>query len=111
MSEFEFHISPRVQLVTTPDRRRHLRHELEQPPRAVGIGAEAARALDRLGEVGDHAIAPAAHLVTEEPEPACRACADRAFGDDAALGAVAGRIGVISITNRPSGTRTSRTEW
>jgi hypothetical protein len=69
------------------------------------------RTLDRLGDVGDGAIERAPHFVTEEPESARRACADRTFGNDATLALSLGLIGVISITNRPSGPRTSSAEW
>ena len=58
----------RAELVASPDGRRHLRHELEEPPCAVGIVAQAARALDRLGDVRDDTVAPASDLVAEDPE-------------------------------------------
>jgi hypothetical protein len=77
------------QLIASPDRRRHLGHQLEQAPRAVRITTEALRTLDRLGHVGDHAVTPTLDLVAEEPEATCSACPDRALGDDATLSAVA----------------------
>ena len=47
------------------------------------------RALDRLRDVGDDAVAPAADLVAEEAEaPGC-SCADRTLGDDAPLATLA----------------------
>ena len=74
-----------VQVVAAPDGRRDLGHELEQPPRAVGTVAEALGALDRLVDVGDHALAPASDLVAEEREARQSPGADRAFADDPAL--------------------------
>ena len=56
------------------------------------IVGELPRALDRLADVRDDAVAPASDLVAEEPEPACRACPDRTLGDDATLGAVVGGL-------------------
>ena len=70
VSEFEFHISPArnssrpqtgVGTSGTSSSRRRAQAE---------IVAQAARAVDRLGDVGDDAVAPAAHLVPEEPEAA-----------------------------------------
>ena len=68
VSEFEFHISP-------GGARRGPRPASgpAAPARAGAarsrVVAQAARALDRLGEVGDDAVAPAADLVAKEPEP------------------------------------------
>ena len=76
---------PGPQFVAAPDRRRHFRHQFEQPSRLFSPLAQALRALDRLGKVGDDAVAPATDLVAEEPEAAGCADADRAFGDDPAL--------------------------
>jgi hypothetical protein len=42
------------------------RDKFEQPPCAFGIVAQSLRALDRLGNIRDDAVAPAAHLVAEE---------------------------------------------
>jgi hypothetical protein len=67
-------------------------------------------AVDRLGDVGDDAVAPAAHLVAEEAEAAGGADADGAFGDHATL-TVVPHAGACSITNRPSGTYISSAEW
>jgi hypothetical protein len=78
-----------VEFVAAPNGRRHLRHKFEQPPCAFGIVAQALRALDRLGNIRNDAVAPAAHLVAEEAEAAGYAYADRASGDDAALAAFA----------------------
>ncbi len=78
-----------AQLVTAPYGHRHQRHQIEEPPRAVWIIAEAARAIDRFGDVGDEAVAPAAHLVSEKPEPTCGACSNGTLDDYATLGAVA----------------------
>ncbi len=90
-----------MQLVATPDRSPHLRHEFEQLACAVEVVAEAVRSLDRLGDVGDDAIAPPAHLVAEEPEASRRACANRTLRDDAALGAV-GRADRRHLDHEPS---------
>ncbi len=69
-----------------PDGRRHLWHELEQPPGAIDILAEEARALDGRGEVRDGAVTPPADLVAEEPQPSGCASPDRTLGDDSAFG-------------------------
>jgi hypothetical protein len=90
ISEFEFHISPAPSSSRPQTGVGTCGTSSSSRPRAVRILAEAVRALDRLGDVGNVAVAPAAHLVPEESEAACRACPDRTLGDDAALGAVAG---------------------
>src|SRR5688572_24534624 len=81
----------RAELVAAPDGRRHLWHELEQATRTLAIGAQTARALDRLCEVRDASVAPAAYLVAEEAEASGRASRDRALGDDSPLQALAPR--------------------
>jgi len=77
-----------VKLVAPPDGHRHLRDERQQPARLLGVVAQAARAVDRFGDVRDHAAAPAAELVAEDPEAPGEAAADGALRDDAALGPV-----------------------
>jgi hypothetical protein len=79
-----------VQLVATPHRRRHRRGEPEQPARIQRIVGETARAVDRLGDVGNEAVTPEAQLVAEDPQIADPLAADRALPDDAAVGAVGG---------------------
>jgi hypothetical protein len=79
----------RAQLVAAPNRSRDERHELQHPSPAVGIIADAAWTRDGFCDVRDPAVAPAAYLVTEEPETTQGSRADRTFGDDAALGAIA----------------------
>ncbi len=83
VTELEFHISParsssRPQtgvgtVGTRSSSRRATPASSREPPRAV----------DRLVDVGDDAVAPAAHLVAEQPQPTRPAAADRALGDDA----------------------------
>src|SRR4029079_18951964 len=75
----------RAQFVTPPDRRRHVRRELDQPTSAVQIIADTVRALDRLVGVRDDAVFPAPNLVAEEGHAAEGSGADRSLGDDAAL--------------------------
>ena len=70
MNEFEFHISP-VRSSSRP----HIGVGTAAPVRAAaacafGVVARPLRALDGLGNIGDDAVAPAAHLVAEEPEAA-----------------------------------------
>ena len=60
-------------------------------PVCTRIRAQANRAFDGLGDVGYDAVAPAAHLVAEEPQTPGPAIADGASSDDSALGAVAVR--------------------
>lgn len=74
-----------VLFVTPPDGCGYVGDELEQAPCAGRIGAETLRARDRLIDVGDHAVAPAADLVSEEREVAERPCANRTFSDDSTL--------------------------
>jgi hypothetical protein len=77
------------ELVASPDRRRHLGHQLENAPRESRVVRQPLWALDRLVDVRDHAAAPAPDLVAEDAERARPAAADRSFGDDAAPGTVA----------------------
>ncbi len=76
---------PGAELVPAPHGRGDSRHEIEEQPRPLRIVAQAARALDRLRDVGDDAVLPAANLVAEETEATCPAAADRPFGNDAPL--------------------------
>ena len=71
-----------AEFVASPDGRRHLRHELEDPAGAIRVVAQAERTRDRLGDIGDDAVAPAADLVAKEPEAPRRARADRTSCDD-----------------------------
>ena len=64
-------------------------HQLEEPTRLVGIVAEASRALERLADVRNDAVAPAPDLVAEQPKATGRARPDRTLGDDSALAALA----------------------
>lgn len=66
---------------------------------------------DGLGDVGDDAAAPAAHLVAEDAHAPRPPTPDSPFGDDPAPAPSPSVTGVISITNDPSGTRTTRAEW
>ena len=56
---------------------------------SYGVVCQLLRALDGLADVRDHSVAPAAHLVAEDPETSRPAASDRTFGDNAALAAVA----------------------
>src|SRR5207248_3351571 len=62
---------------------------LEQSARLRRVVAQSLWTVDRLGNVGDDPVAPAANLVAKEPEASRGSAADGAFGDDAPLGPVA----------------------
>ena len=66
-------------------------HEVEEALRQERVAGELPRAVDRLVEVRDHAVAPATHLVAEDPKPSRPAAADRTFDDDATLRGAAKR--------------------
>ena len=76
------------QLVAAPHGRRYVRHQFEEPSRAVGIVAEPARALDGLGDVRDDPVPPAAHLIAEEPQASRDGRANRTLGDHTTSGGV-----------------------
>jgi hypothetical protein len=89
ITEFEFHISP-----ARNSSRPHTGvgtdgTSAEQSTCLLGVVAQASWTLDRLGDIRDDAIAPAAQLVAEVSEASRPAASDRAFGDDATLLAVA----------------------
>jgi hypothetical protein len=46
-------------------------------------------ALNCLADIGDNSLAPAAHLVAEDPEAPSPAATDRTLRDDSTLGSVA----------------------
>ena len=85
VTEFEFHISPacassrpQVKDGTVATRSKILRREQR-------VGGQTFRAGDRLGEIGDHAVAPTMHLVAEDPEPSRPPAADSTLRHDAPL--------------------------
>src|SRR5689334_20872487 len=57
----------RMQLIAAPRGGRKGGSKIEQPPSPEDTGAQVLRAGDRLGNVGDDAVAPAADLVAEKP--------------------------------------------
>ena len=87
VSELEFHISP-ASSSSRPQTSGDGGHQIEHAPRDVRSLGHALWALDRLGDVRDDSVAPAAHLVAEDPEasrprlptapsattPRCRRC-------------------------------------
>jgi hypothetical protein len=58
---------PRVQLVAAPGDGRERGHKVEQLLGPGDVGPRALRTGDRLGDVGDDAVAPAPDLVAEKP--------------------------------------------
>src|SRR5881275_1142059 len=52
-----------AELVTAPRRSGHGCHQIEHAPCTVDLRAQPEWAVDRLGDVGDDAVAPAANLV------------------------------------------------
>ncbi len=107
-----------MRLVTSPRQWRHGSDEAEDAEREQSIGREPLRAVDGLCEIGYHAVAPAVHLVAEDPEtprpPApdstldgdapsvARASRDRGHLDDeSALRDVDDECGVIEIARLP----------
>jgi hypothetical protein len=54
----------------------------------IWIVGQHLRARDRLGDVGDDAVAPAADFVPEDPEAPCQTASDRAFCNNAPLGSL-----------------------
>ena len=85
-------------------------HELEELACVVGVVAEALRALDGLGDVRNHAITPAPDLVAEESQATSCARPD-APSATTPRSLCSLHAGACSITNRPSATCTSSTEW
>ena len=100
-----------VELVPSPHRVRDRWHQIEDELRASDVGRNADRSPNGFVRIRDGALTPSADLVAEDAEPSRPARPDRAFGDDAAFSARPPGIGADSITNRPSGTRTSNAVW
>jgi hypothetical protein len=71
-------------LVAAPDERRDLWREREDPGGDGRIVRAAPRALDRLRDIRDRPVAPPAHLVAEDPQPAGEARPDGPLRDGAA---------------------------
>jgi hypothetical protein len=80
-----------AEFVAAPHGRRHARHDLQQPPRAVEVITEPLRTVDRFRHVGDHAAAPEPDLIAEESKSPQSSCSHRTFSNDTALGTVAPR--------------------
>lgn len=53
-------------LVAAPRAGGEVRGELEHAPGVLRVITQSPSAADRLGEIGDHAVTPAVHLVAEE---------------------------------------------
>ena len=68
MIEFEFHISPECNSITTPDRCRSFWKEVKQSLGDCRIVGQTTRALNGFVEVGDDAVAPAAVLVAKDAQ-------------------------------------------
>jgi hypothetical protein len=62
MNELEFHISPVCSSSRPQTGVGIVDTKFEQPSRTFGVVAQVLRALDRLGKVGDDAVAPASQL-------------------------------------------------
>jgi hypothetical protein len=75
-------------LVAAPDETRNGGHEIKDVLSERWVVCQVLWAFDCLADVGDHAIAPAAYLVAEDPETSCPTTSDRTFGNNAALPAV-----------------------
>ena len=75
-------------LVASPDECRHGGHEVKDVLREQRVACQVLWALDCLADIRDHSVAPAAHLVTEDPEAPCQTASDRAFGNNAPLSSV-----------------------
>jgi hypothetical protein len=78
----------RFEFVATPYGRRHVGYQVQQALRLTWIVAQSLRTCDRLGDVGDDAVPPAAYLVPEDPEAPCQAAPDRAFCNNATLDSI-----------------------
>ena len=83
--EFEFHISPAASSSRPHTSAGTCGARPSTRSATAGSSVEAPRAVDRLVAIGDVAVAPAPHLVAEDPEATRPAGADRAARDDAAL--------------------------
>lgn len=68
--------------VATPDKRRQGGHKVEQSLRLTLVVAQPLWTLYRLGDVGDDAVTPAAHLVAKDPETSRPAAPNRALSHD-----------------------------
>jgi hypothetical protein len=77
------------QLVPTPNWRGEGGHQVKQSACTIWIIGEPSRTIDRLADVRDRPVAPATHLVAEDPKSPGPPRADRADGGDAATGFVA----------------------
>src|SRR5438552_7188993 len=78
-----------AQLIASPHWRWYVGRERKQSTCSLRVVAQVLGTVDRLGDVRDDAVAPAAHLIPEDSE-ARPTAPDRSFGDNAALSRVAG---------------------
>ena len=90
-------------LVASPDESRHCGDEVEYALREQGVVCQVLWALDCLGNVRDHSVAPAAHLVTEDPVAPSRRLPTGPSATTPRLAPSLSRTGACSITNRPTG--------
>ena len=82
-----------TKFIAAPNRCGHLGNQIQQALRLTWIVGQLLRTCDRIGGIGDNAIAPAAYLVTKDPQAPCQTASDRALCNDASLSS-------IVVTNR-----------
>ena len=75
-----------AKLVAAPDRGRELAYAGQKAAGDLRIVRQPARTVDGFADIGNHAVAPAPHLVAEDPRTRRPARAHRALDDHAALG-------------------------
>jgi hypothetical protein len=105
-------------LVPAPNWRREGGHQVKQSACTVCVIRQPPRAIDRLADIRDDTIAPATHLVAEDPKAPCPARTNRATSAHATPRSVTARDGrlldheaslrhahlkrgVVEITRRP----------
>ena len=74
-----------MRLVPPPHGGRNLWQQVEDVPQFLDVGREDHGAVDRVADIGDHAVGPPAYLVVEDARPPEEPAANRASADDAAL--------------------------
>lgn len=80
-----------MKFVATPDGRRHSTYQLEDAASLLRVARQQLRTLDRLCNVRDDPVSPAAQLVAEDAEPFRPAAPDGSLSDHATLRAIAAR--------------------
>jgi hypothetical protein len=73
-----------LELVSSPDRRGHVAHQIKEALRNIWVVCQPLRTVNGLVNVLNHAITPASYLVPKDAQRERPAAADCAFGDDAA---------------------------